>query len=65
MANQSFGMVIGQGGADTMISAMVSRLGALGGTVRLNAKVAEILRDGRRATAFASSAARRFPRSAR
>jgi phytoene dehydrogenase-like protein len=48
MANQSFGMVIGAGGADTMIKAMVARLGALGGTVNLNSEVAEILRkDGR------------------
>jgi phytoene dehydrogenase-like protein len=50
MANQSFGMVIGAGGADTMIKAMVARIGALGGTVRLNADVAEVRRDGRRAT---------------
>jgi phytoene dehydrogenase-like protein len=48
MANQSFGMVIGQGGADTMIRAMVARLDALGGTVRRNTEVTEIVRrDGR------------------
>jgi len=46
MANQSFGMVIGQGGADTMIKAMVARLEALGGTVELNAEVTEIIRTG-------------------
>ena len=41
-------MVIGAGGADTMIKAMVARLAALGGSVRLNADVAEIVRkDGR------------------
>ncbi len=48
MANQAFGMAIGRGGADTMIKAMVGRLEASGGSVRLNADVTEILtRDGR------------------
>ena len=48
MANQSFGMVIGAGGADTMIKAMVGRLAALGGRLQLNSEVAEIVRrDGR------------------
>jgi len=48
MADQSFGMALGQGGADVMIKAMVARLVALGGTVQLNAEVAEIARrDGR------------------
>ena len=42
MANQSFGMVIGAGGADTMIKAMVARLEALGGVVRLNSEVVEV-----------------------
>jgi phytoene dehydrogenase-like protein len=49
MANQAFGMVIGTGGADTMINAMVARLNALGGSVRLNADVAEIVRSKGRA----------------
>ncbi|MCB1379475.1 MAG: NAD(P)/FAD-dependent oxidoreductase [Alphaproteobacteria bacterium] len=43
MANQAFGMVIGKGGADTMIKAMVSFLAELGGEVHLGAPVAEIL----------------------
>jgi phytoene dehydrogenase-like protein len=48
MANQSFGMVIGAGGADTIIKAMVSRLAALGGSVNLNCEVTEVVRkDGR------------------
>ncbi len=42
MANQSFGMMIGQGGADTMIRAMVGYLEELGGEVHLDAPVAEI-----------------------
>jgi phytoene dehydrogenase-like protein len=48
MANQSFGMALGQGGADVMIKAMVTRIEALGGSVRLNSEVTEIVRrDGR------------------
>ncbi len=42
MANQSFGMVIGKGGADVMIRAMLGLLGELGGEVQLNAEVARI-----------------------
>lgn len=42
MTNQAFGMVIGQGGADTMIKAMTSYLAELGGTVHLAAPVKEI-----------------------
>jgi phytoene dehydrogenase-like protein len=49
MANQAFGMVIGAGGADTMIKAMVARLEALGGVVRLNSEVVEVRREGGRA----------------
>jgi len=49
MADQSFGMVIGQGGADTMIKAMVSLLESLGGTVRTNAEVVEIRKASGRA----------------
>ncbi len=48
MANQNFGMVIGQGGADTIIKAMVGVIEAAGGAVRCNAEVAEIVQsDGR------------------
>jgi len=49
MANQAFGMVIGKGGADTMIRALVARLEALGGEVYLNSDVAEVRREGGRA----------------
>ena len=49
MANQAFGMVIGAGGADTMIKALVARLEALGGKVHLNADVEEIVRTNGRA----------------
>jgi phytoene dehydrogenase-like protein len=50
MAGQAFGMVIGQGGADTVVKAMVSALQARGGVVETNARVARILQDGGRAT---------------
>jgi phytoene dehydrogenase-like protein len=43
MANQAFGMVIGQGGADTMIRAMTGYLKELGGEIHLGAAVAEVL----------------------
>ena len=49
MANQAFGMVIGKGGADTMIKALVARLEALGGKVHLNSEVIEVRREGGRA----------------
>ena len=42
MANQTFGMVIGKGGADTMIKAMVSCLKELGGELHLSSVVKEI-----------------------
>lgn len=42
MANQAFGMAIGQGGADTMIRAMTGYLRELGGELHLNTPVAEI-----------------------
>jgi len=48
MANQAFGMVIGAGGADTIIKAMVSVLTAKGGKLLLGQPAAEILtRDGK------------------
>jgi phytoene dehydrogenase-like protein/ABC-type polar amino acid transport system ATPase subunit len=42
MANQSFGMALGQGGADTIVSAMVRAIENAGGEVRLGAEVASI-----------------------
>ena len=50
MANQAFGMVIGKGGADTIISAMVSVLEAKGGKLLLDSPVASLNIDGGRAT---------------
>jgi phytoene dehydrogenase-like protein len=49
MANQSFGMVIGAGGSDTMIRTMISRLHALGGAVHLCSEVVEVRSENGRA----------------
>lgn len=45
MSNQAFGMVIGQGGADTIIKAMTGLLRAKGGELLLNAPVASVKVD--------------------
>ena len=50
MANQSFGMVLGMGGADTMIRALVAAITARGGSVECAAPVARIIHKGGRAT---------------
>src|SRR5580704_16588675 len=50
MANQAFGMVIGAGGADTIIHAMTGLIKAKGGEVRVNSPVATIESDGSGAT---------------
>src|SRR6202046_1094125 len=50
MANQAFGMVIGSGGADTIIKAMTGVITARGGEIRLNAPVVEIETTGGAAT---------------
>ncbi len=46
MANQSFGMVLGKGGADTMIRALVAMITARGGIVECGAKVERVLHQG-------------------
>ncbi len=62
MAGQAFGMVLGKGGADTIVTALVSAITARGGVVEVNAPVTRIhhvsgtasgieLADGRRITA--------------
>jgi phytoene dehydrogenase-like protein len=50
MANQSFGMVLGKGGADTIIMALEGVLTAAGGKIFHGAEVAEITTSGGRAT---------------
>lgn len=53
MAGQAFGMVLGQGGADTTIKAMVNMLKAHGGSVHCNASVTRIEQAAGRATGVA------------
>lgn len=50
MANQSFGMALGQGGAVSMIDALVATLKSLGGEVHLGRAVEKIETSGDRAT---------------
>lgn len=50
MAGQAFGMVLGQGGADTITRAMVAMIEARGGTVTCNARVRAINHTAGRAT---------------
>lgn len=49
MANQIFGMVIGEGGADTIIRSMISLLQENGGEVLLSAPVEKVLMEGGKA----------------
>jgi phytoene dehydrogenase-like protein len=46
MADQSFGMALGRGGADTIVSALTRAIGAAGGTVRLGTPVQKVLVEG-------------------
>src|SRR6185312_4812613 len=45
-ADQIFGMALGQGGADTIITAMVRAIEAAGGEVRLNTPVRTVAVEG-------------------
>lgn len=60
MANQAFGMVIGQGGADTIVEAMTGVLKARGGEILLGTAVEKILVSGGRATGVLLSDGRRL-----
>lgn len=50
MANQSFGMVLGKGGADTIITTLSAAIEAKGGQILCNHTVDQILQQGGRAT---------------
>jgi phytoene dehydrogenase-like protein len=63
MANQSFGMALGKGGADVMIQAMLGLLGELGGEVHLNAEVERIDVANGRASGIALTDGRSFAAS--
>lgn len=53
MAGQAFGMALGKGGADTMVTALVAAIRDRGGVVETGVAVARILHDGSRATGIA------------
>ena len=53
MAGQAFGMVLGRGGADTIVRAMVSAIRARGGVVEAGVSVARIVHSGGKATGIA------------
>ncbi|WFR99905.1 NAD(P)/FAD-dependent oxidoreductase [Rhizobium tumorigenes] len=63
MANQAFGMVIGQGGADTIIKAMTGMLTAGGGEILLGTAVDKVLVSGRKAIGVLLSDGRRLKAS--
>jgi phytoene dehydrogenase-like protein len=46
MADQAYGMALGRGGADTIISALTRAIAAAGGEVRLNAPVQNVAIEG-------------------
>ncbi|MEO1919297.1 MAG: NAD(P)/FAD-dependent oxidoreductase [Paracoccaceae bacterium] len=50
MSGQAFGMVLGKGGADTIIKAMGRMIEACGGRIECNAPVVRILHSGGRAS---------------
>jgi phytoene dehydrogenase-like protein len=60
MANQAFGMVLGKGGADTIIAAMQGMIAAHGGQVECNAPVARILHEDGRASGVELADGRRI-----
>lgn len=60
MANQSFGMVIGKGGAETMIAALIRMIETRGGSIECNARVDRIETSGGKATGVVLADGRRF-----
>lgn len=60
MANQSFGMVLGKGGADTVTRALVRAIEARGGTIECGAPVVRIDHAGGRAQGIELADGRRF-----
>ena len=60
MAGQAFGMVIGKGGADTIVKALTAAITARGGRVETGQSVVRILRDGNRATGIELADGRRI-----
>lgn len=60
MAGQAFGMMLGKGGADTIITALVAAIRARGGTVETNATVTRVLHEGGRASGIELAGGRRI-----
>lgn len=60
MADQSFGMALGKGGADVMIKALTGYLHELGGEIHLSAEVQRIDRNRDRATGVTLADGRQF-----
>ncbi len=60
MAGQAFGMVLGKGGADTMITALVAAIRARGGVVETGVAVTRIVQDGVRASGVELADGRRI-----
>ncbi|HEV2507262.1 MAG TPA: NAD(P)/FAD-dependent oxidoreductase [Mesorhizobium sp.] len=63
MANQSFGMVLGKGGADTIIMALTAMVESHGGTIECNARVERVVTAGGRATGVVLAGGRRIEAS--
>jgi phytoene dehydrogenase-like protein len=61
MADQTFGMAIGRGGAGTVVSALTAAINAAGGELRLNAPVREIAIEGGAAEAVVLDSGERLP----
>src|SRR5204863_1532117 len=59
MANQAFGMVIGKGGADTIVKAMAAVLKSKGGELMLGTRVDKIVTSGGKATGVVLADGRR------
>ncbi|MBC2835737.1 phytoene desaturase family protein [Paragemmobacter straminiformis] len=60
MAGQAFGMVLGQGGADTIISALVAAIRARGGAVECGVRVARVVQSNGKATGIELADGRRI-----
>ena len=60
MVNQSFGMVIGQGGANTIVKAMVGALRSKGGELMLGERVARVEVSGGAATGVTLESGKRL-----
>ena len=65
MAGQAFGMALGKGGADTIVTALVAAIRARGGVVETGTPVARILHERQRATGIELADGRRITATAR